>query len=203
MVKLQVDKSIKRSNFVKTKIIKGMTKKEKKQAKEKIKVEVKEFEFNKATDLIPKKNNRLTCIILSEDRGTYFVYRKFDSKNDSFHFNKGLYIIDNQAIYISKNGNRYSVYLEGISLPIKLTMIEKYEEEIEYVDLDGTTQKTLVQKIKGLKYDSKILEIFTDRKLAENFTKIKEERYQIYILIFGIINTVMLGILMGLVYYFR
>ena len=162
-----------------------------------------EYKFEKHTNLIPKKNNKLTCVILTEDRGVYFIVRKKE-KQDSFRFNKGLYIIDNESIHIAKNGNRYSIYLEGISTPLKMSNIEKYEEEIEYYDLDGTVKTALVQKIRGLKYDSKILDIFTDRKLAENFTKMKDDfKYGIVLLILGVVSLVMIGIAYGLIYYFR
>ena len=162
-----------------------------------------EYKFNKLTSLVPKKVNKLICIIFSEDKGCYFILRKFDKKNESFRFNNGLYIVDNESIHITKNGNRIAFYLEGISTPIKMSNIEKEIIEKEYVDLDGNIKTAKILKIKGLKFDSKILDIFTDRKLAENFTKIKHEMYGIYCLIIGIISLVMIGISYGIIYYFR
>lgn len=162
-----------------------------------------EYKFEKNTNLIPKKKNRLICIILSEDKGMYFLVRKKE-KQDSFRFNKGLYIIHNGAVHTSRNGNRYAIYLEGISTPLSMANIEKYTEEVEFTDLDGTKRKTLVQKIKGLKYDAKILDIFTDRKLSENFTKIDDKiKYALITLLLVIVGLVMTGIGYGLMYYFR
>ena len=162
-----------------------------------------EYKFEKHTNLIPKKKNRLICIILTEDKGMYFLIRKKE-KTDSFRFNKGLYLIHNGAVHTSRNGNRYAIYLEGISTPLSMANIEKYTEEVEFIDLDGSKRKTLVQKIKGLKYNAKILDIFTDRKLSENFTKIEEKiKYALITLILVSVSLIMIGISYGLMYYFR
>lgn len=162
------------------------------------------YKLDSKTNLVPKKVNRLICIVFSEDKGAYFLLRKFDNKNDCFHFNNGLYLIDNEAIHITPNGNRICFYLEGISTPIKMSNIEKYEETIEYLNLLGEKKKVTVQKIKGLTYDSKILEIATDRKLAKNFTDITPEgRLIIIILILSIVSLVLSGIGIAISYVFR
>jgi hypothetical protein len=162
-----------------------------------------EYKFKKATELIPKKSNKLICMFFTEDKGSYFILRKFNNKNDSFHFNKGLYIIDNEAIHITKNGNRICFYLQGISTPIKMSNIERFKEEVVYKDLQGNERKSIVQKIKGLKFDSKILEIFTDRKLAENFTSDNTKNLMLIIMILSIVSVVMIGICIGVSYYFK
>lgn len=162
-----------------------------------------EYVFDKKTNLVPDKENRLLCIIFSEDKGAYFISRKFDKHNDSFRFNKGIYIIHNESIHIAKNGMRVCFYLEGISTPLSMENVEKYEEEVEYIDLDGSKQKTLIQKIKGLKYDAKILDIFTDRKLSENFTKIDEKfKYGLITMILVIVVMILTvaGIAIGYYY---
>lgn len=164
---------------------------------------IDEYKFEKKTNLIPKKRNRLICIMFSEDRGCYFLFRKFGKRNESFRFKKGLYLIDNESIHITKNGNRICFYLEGISTPIKMANIEKEIAEIPYTDLQGNPKKSKIMRIKGLKFDAKILDIFTDRKLAENFTNIKHNNYSVYCFIIGIISLVMIGIVYGFVYYFR
>ena len=159
-----------------------------------------EYKFEKSTNLIPKKENRLLCIVFSEDKGAYFLYRKFDKNNDSFRFNRGIYLIENESIHNATNGMRVAFYLEGISTPLSMKNIEKYTEDVEYIDLDGSKQNTTIQKIKGLKYDSKILDIFTDRKLSENFTKIDEKfKYGLVTLIICIVTLVLVicGIAIG------
>jgi hypothetical protein len=82
-------------------------------------------------------------------------------------------------------------------------MIEKYVDKVDYIDLDGEKRTSQVMKIKGLKFDSKILDIFTDRKLAENFTKITVDKFGIFCLILGIVSVIMIGISYGIIYYFR
>lgn len=162
-----------------------------------------EYQFEKKTNLVPSKENKLLCIIFSEDKGAYFIFRKFDKHSDSFRFNRGLYIIDNESIHISNNGMRVAFYLEGISTPLSMKNIEKYPETVTYTELDGTTQQITIQKIKGLKYDSKILDIFTDRKLSENFTKIDEKfKYGLVTLILVILTLVftVCGIVIGYYY---
>lgn len=168
---------------------------------------VYEYKFEKNTNLIPKKTNKLLCIVFSEDRGAFFIWRKFENKPnivDSFRFHKGLYIIDNESIHLSKNGIRIAFYLEGISTPIKMSNIEKEIVEIDYVDLDGSIKTAIVNKIKGLKFDAKILDIATDRLLAENFTKISEKiKYALITLIIVCVNVIVSGIVGYLVYHFR
>lgn len=163
-----------------------------------------EYIFNKKTNYVPKKNNRLLIIMFSENKSCRFIYRKFDTKNDTFRYNKGLYVIDNEAIHLTKNGNRICFYLEGISTPIKMSNIEKHTEMINYLDLDGEKKTTYVEKIKGLKYDSKILDIICDRKLSENFTQIDEKfKYALFTLLFVIVNLVMVGVGIAVSYFYR
>lgn len=166
-----------------------------------------EFIFDKKTNLVPKKTNRLICIIFSEDKGAYFLYRKMNltqkSEYDSFRFKKGMYIIDNESIHITRNGVRVAFYLEGVSTPIKMANVEKESIEVKYTDLQGIEQKTFIQKIKGLKFDSKILDTFANRKFAELFTKQPMKGFEIYILMIGIVSLVMIGIGYGVSYVFR
>lgn len=168
--------------------------------------DINEYHFDKKTDVIPKKTNRLICIIFTEDKQAYILFRKtnFKSEIDYFRFKNGKYIIDNESIHITANNNRMAFYLEGISTPIKMSNIEKEQQTVEYTDLQGHKQKSIIQKIKGLKFDSKILDIFTNRQFAELFTKDPHKHdFQIYLLIIGIVSLVMIGITYGLIYYFK
>lgn len=156
-----------------------------------------EFKFDYKTDLVPKRKNRLICIMFSETRGCHFILRQFNNKkeNDSFRFNKGLYIIDNEGIHITSNGRRISFYLEGISTPIKMSNIEYEEVNRPYVDIYGKEHKNnLVKIIKGLKFDAKILDTFANRKFAELFTRQPIKGLEFVLLILGIVAIVMIGI---------
>lgn len=152
----------------------------------------KEFYFDKNTDVIPKAKNRLTCIMFSEDKGCHILFRKFNINQEYsfFRFKKGIYVIDNESIHIASNGARVSFYLEGISTPIKMSNIEHETKEVEYVDLYGKKHKTIIEKIKGLKFDAKILDTFTNRRFAELFTKQDINNFQVFILIIGIVTMV-------------
>lgn len=162
-----------------------------------------EFHYDKKTDIVPKKTNKLLCIMFSEDKGAYFIFRKFNINKDLdfFRFKKGMYIIDNESIHITNNNVRVAFYLEGISTPIKMSNIEKEILEIEYIDLKGETKKSTVQKIKGLKFDAKILDIFLNRRFAEIFTRTPMKGFEVYILIIGIITLIMVGIGYAVTYF--
>jgi len=163
-----------------------------------------EFNFDKSTDIVPKKKNRLIIIMFNESKGCSILLRKFYNKLevDYFKYRSGIYIIDNEAIHITSNGGRIAFYLEGISTPIKMSNIEKFVETIEYTDLYGHKQKCQINKIKGLKFDAKILDTFTNRRFAELFTKQTMDNFQFFILIIGII-TMITSIIACIVSYVR
>jgi hypothetical protein len=164
-----------------------------------------EYRFNKKTDIVPKKTNKLLCIVFSDDKGCYFITRKMNFKKDMdyFRFKKGMYIIDNESIHITSNNVRVAFYLEGISTPIKMSNVEKEILEVKYIDLYGKEQKSTIQKIKGLKFDAKILDIFANRRFAEIFTKQPKNNLQVYLLFIGIASLIMIGISYALIYFFR
>lgn len=167
-----------------------------------------EYVFDKKTNVVPKKTNKMICIVFSEDKGAFFLYRKFNpnkTKNniDYFRFKKGMYIIDNDSIHITQNNIRISFYLEGISTPIKMSNIEKEILEVKYLDLKGEERTSIVQKIKGLKFDAKILDIFLNRRFAEIFTRTPMKSLEFLLLIIGIVSLVMIGISYAISYYFR
>jgi len=160
------------------------------------------FRYERETNKVPEKKKRLLCIIFSENKGAYFLYRKFDNTTDSFKFNKGVYIIENESIHIAKNGMRVCFYLEGISTPMSMKNVERCMEEVTFIDLEGQKQTMTIQKIKGLKYDSKILDTFTDRKLSENFTKIDEKFKYGLITMLLVIVTLISTIIGGAISYY-
>lgn len=163
----------------------------------------KEYHYDAKTERVPNKKDRLICIFFSEEKGCHIIFRKMNAKSNCFRFRKGLYIIDNESIHVTKNGSRVAFYLESISTPIKMSNIEKQVETIDYTDLYGNKQKSTVTKIKGLKFDSKIFDTFANERFAEIFTKQKIDNLQLILLILGIISLVMIGISYGIIYYFR
>lgn len=190
------DDSIKKEDYFSKELKSKMTKTE-------IENKKCEYKFDKNTSIIPKRKDRLICIIFSEDKGASFIIRKINNKTNYFRFKQGMYIIDNEGIHITKNGTRLCFYLEGVSTPIKTSNIEKYTTTIEYVDLYGNLGKSTIQKIKGLKFDSKILDTFCDERFAQNFTKTSIDHFQLMILIFSIITLVVSVVACCLIYFYR
>jgi len=166
-----------------------------------------EFFFDQKTDVVPTKKNQLLCIFFSEDRGCYFIYRKmaFRGNNkevDFFRFKKGQYIIDNESIHIANNGCRVAFYLEGVSTPIEMSNIEKQTVTIEYLDLYGNKKKSTIQKIKGLKFDAKILDVFANRRFADLFTRQTINNWQFFLLLIGIASIVLLCLNVAISYFY-
>ena len=166
-----------------------------------------EFAYNKETDVVPRLKNRLLCIFFSEDRGCYFIYRKMvlrgnDKEVDFFRFKKGQYIIDNESIHIAANGCRVAFYLEGISTPIKMSNIDKEIVTIKYTDLYGVEKESKVQKIKGLKFDAKILDVFANRRFADLFTRQTINNWQFFLLLIGIAGVVLMAVNIAVSYFY-
>ena len=130
-------------------------------------------------------------------------FAKNDQEVDFFRFKKGQYIIDNESIHIANNGARVAFYLEGISTPIKMSNIERESITIEYFDLYGKKQKSTVQKIKGLKFDAKILDVFANRRFADLFTRQTINNWQFFLLLMGIISIVLMAVNIAVSYFFQ
>lgn len=162
-----------------------------------------EFAYDKETDKIPTVSKKLVCIMFTEDKGAFFIIRSMNEKQDYFKFNHGMYIIDNEAIHITQNGSRIAFYLEGISTPIKMSNIDRQIVEVKYTDLYGNEKTSKVQKIKGLKFDSHILDTFANRTFAEIFTKHAMNSFQIILLILSIIILVEVNIGIAISYFYR
>lgn len=161
-----------------------------------------EFKFDKKTDLVPSKNDKLLIIILSETKGAIFLYRKFDKFTTVFRFNKGKYFIENEAIYTTRNGTRTSVYIEGVSLPLKTKYVEKILKKVKYVDIDGTQKETEVQVPKGLRFDAKIFDTFSNREFAEVFTKPPQTKLELFIIILTFVSVIICAVNSILIYYY-
>lgn len=159
-----------------------------------------EFKYNQKTDIVPKRNKRLIAVILRENKSAKI--KLLSNKIESFNFQKCLYFIVPNGVHECDNGQRIAIYLEGVSLPMSYENIEKEVVKAEYLDLSGKTQTKLITRIKNLKYDGKILDVFTNRKFAEIFTRVAIDKYTFYILIVCIIIIGLLIANMGITYYF-
>lgn len=172
------------------------------QVNKKVYADKQEYKFDKKTNVVPKKKNRLLCIIFAEDRGCYFIWRRVTNKEfDFFHFKKGQYIIDNESIHITANGGRVAFYLEGVSTPIKMSNIEKETKTVEYIDLYGEKRTSIITKIKGLKFDAKILDTFANRRFADLFTRQTINNFQLMLLIGVLVACVLSGLSIAVSYF--
>ena len=151
----------------------------------------KEYLYDKNTNVVPDKRNRMLIVMFAEDRSASFFYHKpvvnVDGGFDFFRYRKGMYIIDNESIHIANNGTRVSFYLEGISTPIKMSNIERETSEVEYIDLSGEKRTSIITKIKGLKFDAKILDTFANRRFSELFTVVKADKITTLLFIFSLV----------------
>lgn len=160
-----------------------------------------ERKFQRRTDVIPKKINKLIAIIFREDKGAKLLL--VNSRVNDFVHNGHLYFLNPEATYITDNQDRIAFYLEGISTPMSHSNIEKMLVKVQYKELDGSISEKEVMKIKGLKYDSRILQIFTDRKFAEVFTRIGIDKWAFYTFI-CLIAVIVLGVVNCIVsFYFK
>jgi len=166
-----------------------------------------ERNFNKRIDKVPKRKSRLLAIIFKEDKGAKFIWvsdkQSINKEDIEFHHKGHLYFFNPNNIYISDNNNRCVFFLEGISTPLGHNNIEKEIVTKTYTDIDGTKKDVKLIKIKGLKYDSRILDIFTDRKLAEIFTRIQMDKWAFYTFIFLCVLIGLSVANIGCAYYFK
>jgi len=116
-----------------------------------------------------EKKRSMLCIILKEGKGS--KWRWLDDNEDEFSIDGNTYFKQDEGTYL--NGYiRIMVYLEGISLPVNHGLIEHEElEKTVKSKVTGKEKKVKVTKIKGLKFDSKIIDMMLNRGLTDAFTK--------------------------------
>lgn len=149
---------------------------------------------------IKVKKKNILAILLIEGKGCDFVWLNQDQER--FTYNQNTYFKQDQGTYIyGKKRMRVAVYLEGISVPIHHAYIEKEKVEREIINRDtGKTEKVFISQIKGLKFDSAVIDMLLNRHLADEFTKQHMDIpnliliiLMVVVLILGIIN-ILLGV---------
>jgi hypothetical protein len=138
---------------------------------------------------IKNKLGEILCIVLKEGKGSKWIW--LDESENKFSLDENTYFKVDEGTYL-KDRIRLMVYLEGISLPIHHGHIEKEEVTRDILDKDtGKTKKLTIQKIKGLNFDSKVIDILLNRNLADEFTKqhVDLPNLIIIILLIGILIT--------------
>lgn len=162
------------------------------------KIEIKQIAFNDkkiefANSLVSEKkishaNNTITCVVLGENKSAKIVDIPFETK--SFSLDGNTYFLIPEGVFLSKNNTLVATYLEGISLPLSHKNVEKETETREYEDKNGKKHKIKIAVIKGLKFDSEILDIVLNRGLAEKFAKAKPDKVIFIVAVLVIINII-------------
>ena len=121
-------------------------------------------------DALPKKRNRVLCVVLKENKSTVWKWVSF--RKDNFTLDGNYYFVDPRGTYISQNKILVSIYLEGISTPMNHKNIQKEVKERNFIDpISGKEKKRRVTLIKGLKFDSTLIDMLLNRKLVDVFTR--------------------------------
>lgn len=128
----------------------------------------KKVKFNKEGHVKPSFRNIL-CIILKEGKGSSWVW--IDENTDKFSLDENTYFKLDVGTYVD-GILRFLVYLEGVSTPIHHGYIEREEVERKYLDRDTNVWKKIkMNVIKGLKFDSKVIDMLLNRNIADEFTR--------------------------------
>jgi len=141
--------------------------------KVKVKTVKEQFEntdFKEEVALSRNKKQKILCILLNENKTTLWLWKK--RKVQRFSFNKSTYYLISDGMYISPNGVICAIYLEGISTPLSHKNIEKEQKTVEIINPETQKKENrVITVIKGLKFDSKLIDMLLNRDLFAEFTK--------------------------------
>jgi hypothetical protein len=153
-------------------------------------------------DIHPKKiKNCLIAMILRENKGAYF--KKIKSNREDFRHRGHFYFINPKAIYLCGR-QRFSIYMEGISTPMSHSNIEYEIKDVTITNpVTNDTEIRKLTKIKGLKYDSKTLDVLVNTKLAQIFLRVKEGLGSLLVLILLIVSVALSAICVYVSYTYR
>ena len=135
---------------------------------------------------IPIKYGKILCIILKESKGSSWSWIK--DGLERFSKDGHTYFPKSEGTYLKK-GVRFLVFMEGVSTPMHHGDLERETVEREYVNKDtGETETIDIEKIKGLKFDSKLIDMLLNRNLADQFTSIHMDLPNLLIIVLLIVN---------------
>ena len=119
----------------------------------------------------------LLCVILRENKNAIFSWQS--TSEQDFSIRKNTYFIDSKGGYVDNRGFVTSVYLEGCSLPVHHGCLSyKNVEEKKIIKPDPFTGKMRNHTIpahtviESVKYDSGLIDLLLNRKLADVFTRV-------------------------------
>lgn len=145
----------------------------------------------KTKEVNPKKSKRILCVVLKENHGV--VWRWVSPKKTGFRLDENVYFLTPEGVYLSENKVLTSVYLEGISTPLAHKNVEKEVKSVSVTDLNGHKHNQNITLIKGLKWDSNVIDMLLNRHLADEFTRIAFDVPMILLLIL-VVGSLAVGI---------
>lgn len=141
---------------------------------------------------IKRIKKHILCIICKENKSFEAVW--VSQSRDSFSFDKNYYFIVPEGTYLN-NRILVAFYLEGVSTPVNHSFIERKTETREIVDRDTKKKKTFkLDVIKGLKFDSQLIDMLLNRKLADAFTKVHMDIPSLLLTVL-LLGTLVLGVI--------
>lgn len=143
---------------------------------------------------IKVKKKNILAIVLIEGKGCDFLWLGQDQER--FSYNGNTYFKQDQGTYLyGRKRIRVAVYLEGISVPIHHAYIEREQVERTVLNRDtGKEEKVKINQIKGLKFDSAVIDMLLNRHLADEFTKQHMDVPNLIIIILMVV-TLILGVI--------
>lgn len=157
----------------------------------------------KVNENIRKKKNMMLCIILRANRNVIFSWQP--TNKGEFSIAHNTYFIDPKGAYVDdRNSFVTATYLEGSSLPIhhgclKYNTVKK--KTVKRVNpFSGIDEEFVIPEhteIDSVKYDSGLIDMLLNRRLADVFTKVHMDLPNLLLtlllvgsLIIGIVNLV-------------
>lgn len=130
-----------------------------------------------SSEPIKVKRGHLLVMILKANKS--YVLKWVHLSSDSFSVDGHTYFIDPKGSYIDNKGVVSAVYFEGASLPIHHGALSyeiiKAQNKTIKDSLTGRVYKQFIperKRIKDIKYDSGLIDMLLNRKLADVFTKV-------------------------------
>jgi hypothetical protein len=127
---------------------------------------------------IRKKKSMMLCIILRSNRNVIFSWQP--TNKSEFSIARNTYFIDPKGAYVDNN-NSFTVatYLEGSSLPVHHGCLKYNKVKKEVVKrlnpFSGAEEEFIIPEhteIDSVKYDSGLIDMLLNRRLADVFTKV-------------------------------
>jgi hypothetical protein len=145
----------------------------------------------------PIKRNRILAIVLRENKS--MLWRWVPYNIDMFRIGKNTYFKEPSGVYLSRNKVLCSIYVEGVSVPINHSQLERGIEKKTYIDHESGAEITIdVPVISNLKFDSEITDILLNRHIADEFTKVRVDAKGLLTVILMIFMIVLNFIVIGL-----